>query len=299
MDSPTAAYSAGPEQQMEPHIRDHSFFYEGGDVGVLLIHGMTGTPVEMRYVGKGLHKAGFTVYGVQLAGHCGNEADLAKTGWRDWYRSVELGLVELRKRSRKVLVGGLSMGAVMALHLAARRPADVDGLLLYGTTLWYDGWTIPWYSFLWKPLIHTPIGRNYTFMEKHPYGIKDERLRKRVVQNMLSGNSADAGLAGMPSFSVRELWDLVAVVKKELPSISAPTLILHAREDDVSSVKNAYYVARRLSGPVDVCLLDDCYHMITVDRQRDEVVARSIEHIRRVAAHGSHGQPGLRIASSS
>ena len=291
---------AGAEDdRMDCQIRDHSFFYEGGDVGVLLIHGMTGTPVEMRHVGKGLAKAGFTVYGVQLAGHCGNEADLAKTGWKDWYASVEQGLTQLRERVRKVVVGGLSMGAVMALHLAARHPDEVDGLLLYGTTLWYDGWTIPWYSFLWKPLIHTPIGRNYTFMEKHPYGIKDERLRKRVVQNMLAGNSADAGLAGMPSFSVRELWKLVAVVKRELSSIYAPALILHAREDDVSSVKNAYYVARRLAGPVDVCLLDDCYHLITIDRQKDEVIARSIEHIRRIAAQGAHGVPGLRIASSS
>ncbi len=98
---------------------------------------------------------------------------------------------------------------------------------------------------------------------------------------------------------MRELWRLVAVTKKELHTIRAPTLLLHAREDDVSSTKNAYYVAKRLAGPVDVCLLDDCYHMITVDRQRDEVAARSIEHIRRIVTPEPVSQPGLRIVRSS
>ncbi|MDB5985064.1 MAG: alpha/beta hydrolase [Nevskia sp.] len=279
-------------------IKDHSFFLEGGDVGVLLIHGLTGTPVEMRYVGKGLHKAGFTVYGMQLPGHCGNQTDLSATCWKDWYAAVEHALEALRMRVKTVVVGGLSMGAVMALHLAAKQGEKVSGLLLYGTTLWYDGWSIPWYSFLWKPLINTPLGRNYTFMEKYPYGIKDERLRKRVVQNLLSGNSADAGLAGMPACGVRQLWQLVATVKKELPSIYAPALILHAREDDMSSVRNAYYVARHLAGPVDVSLLDDCYHMITVDRQRDEVVSRSIEFLRRISAQAT-AHSGLRVATAS
>ena len=280
-------------------IKDHSFFYEGGDVGVLLIHGLTGTPVEMRFIGKGLHKAGFTVYGVQLPGHCGDEADLLATSWQDWVAGVEQALDALRGKVRTVFVGGLSMGAILSLHLAAKHPDKVDGLLLYGPTLRYDGWTIPWYSFLLKLLINTPIGYNYRFMEKHPYGIKDERLRRRVVQNMLSGNSADAGLAGTPARAVREMWRLVAQVKKELPTIQTPALVLHAREDDVSSIGNAYYIARHLAGPVDVSLLDDSYHMITVDRQRDQVLARSIEHLQRWCAQAEPRSGNLRIAAVS
>lgn len=279
-------------------IKDHSFFYEGGEVGVLLIHGLTGTPVEVRYVGKALHKAGYTVYGVQLPGHCGNEADLLATGWQDWAAGVEAALARLRRQCRQVFVGGLSMGAVLSLHMAAKHPDQVDGLLLYGPTLWYDGWTIPRYAFLLKLLINTPIGRNYRFMEKPPYGIKDERLRRRVVHNMLSGNSADAGLAGTPAGALRELWRLVAVVKQQLHAIRQPTLILHAAEDDVSSVRNPQYIVRRLAGPVELRLLDDSYHMITVDRQRDEVVARSIEHLRRYA-QGAQQEHGPRVAAAS
>jgi carboxylesterase len=278
-------------------IKDHSFFYEGGEVGVLLIHGLTGTPVEVKYVGKALHKVGYTVYGVQLPGHCGNEADLLATGWQDWAAGVEAALARLRKQCSKVFVGGLSMGAVLSLHMAAKHPDQVDGLLLYGPTLWYDGWTIPWYSDLLKVLIYTPIGKRYRFMEKPPYGIKDERLRRRVVHNMLNGNSADAGLAGTPSGALHQFWRLVAVVKKQLRDIRQPALLLHASEDDVSSVRNSEYIAKRLAGPAQLSLLDDSYHMITVDRQRDEVVRLSIEHLRRYAPQQA-GDSTLKAAVS-
>ncbi|MDB5987810.1 MAG: putative esterase [Nevskia sp.] len=263
--------------------RDMSFFLPGNDIGILLIHGLTGTPVEMRYVGKGLARAGYTVYGAQLAGHCGTEQDLAATGWQDWADSALAALDHLRQHVSRVFVGGLSMGAIMALHLAAQRRDGVDGLLLYGPTLKYDGWTIPWYSFLLKFLIYTPFGKRYVFMEKPPYGIKDERLRKRVVQNMLSGNSADAGLAGLPSFCLQQMWALSQQVESELAQIQVPTLILHAREDDVASLKNPLKILQAVAGPAELVLMNDSYHMITVDRERDQVVARSIEHISRFA----------------
>src|SRR5579864_7827631 len=174
---------------------DNSFYYPGGRAGVLLIHGLTGTPTEMRFVGKGLAQAGFSVYGMQLAGHCGTEADLLATGWPDWYASVERAYEEFRRNVDIVFVGGLSMGAVLAMHLAARRPDALRGIALYSTTLWYDGWTIPWTRYLLPLLpiaVHLPFGRRGRFAESFPYGIKDERLRQRVVANMLGGASGEA-----------------------------------------------------------------------------------------------------------
>jgi carboxylesterase len=100
---------------------------------------------------------------------------------------------------------------------------------------------------------------------------------------MLSGNSADAGLAGMPAFSVRQMWALVDEVKQRLPSIKTPALVMHSIEDDVCSVKNAHYIRKRIGGTVDLRLLDDCYHMITVDQQRDVVVSSSIEFLQQQA----------------
>lgn len=68
-----------------------------------MIHGLTGTPNEMRIVGRGLNRAGFTVYAMQLAGHCGDEADLNKTTWQDWYKSVEEAAFKLQEQVDHIL----------------------------------------------------------------------------------------------------------------------------------------------------------------------------------------------------
>lgn len=259
---------------------DCSFFYPGGPVGVLLIHGLSGTPTEMKYVGKALAKAGYTVYGMQLVGHCGTEADLLRTGWRDWTASVDRAYERLRPEVDRVWIGGLSMGALLSLELAARRPDACAGLLLYSTTIFYDGWNINRFQYLLPLVLKLPVFRDwYRFDEEFPYGIKDERLRRRVVAQMQAGDSRAAGLPGLSAPSLRELRALIARVKKITPTVRTPALILHAAEDDITSVSNALFLQRKLAGPRRTVLLDDCYHMITVDRQRDLVVRLSADFI--------------------
>lgn len=273
-----------------------SFFYPGSRTGILLIHGLTGTPTEMKYVGKGLAQAGFTVYGMQLAGHCAGETELLATGWRDWYASVETAYEELRQKVDHVFVAGLSMGAVLALHLAAQRPEGLAGVALYSTTLWYDGWSVPWIgrlNFLFRFLLRLGIGRNRSFIEAPPYGIKDKRLRQRVAASMFGGDSEAAGLPGNPWRSLAELYDLVALVKAELRRIETPVLILHSDNDDVASDRNATYIERRLAGPVRKILLDDCYHMITVDKQRGEVVQQTAMFMTELTGPVAGAEPAV------
>src|SRR5690349_18829933 len=182
-------------------IKPSEFHLRGGRSGVLLIHGLTGTPTEMRFVGNGLNRAGFSVLGMQLAGHSGDENDLLATGWRDWYASVVEAATRLRAQVDHLFVAGLSMGAVLALKLAIDRPNDVDGLGLYGTTFFHDGWATPpigRLAFLLPLAVTLGIGRKNVSMENPPYGIKDERIRNRIVAAMMAGDSEAAGLAGFP-----------------------------------------------------------------------------------------------------
>lgn len=265
-------------------IADHSLHYPGDRTGFLLIHGLGGTPVELRVVARALHKAGHTVHCPQLAGHCGSEDDLLATTWLDWAASVEAALDRMRQTCDTVIVGGLSMGAVMAMHIAAKRPADVQGLALYAPTLWYDGWSIPWYAFLLKLLIDTPVGRRFRFVERHPFGIKDERIRAMIVHAMGRGESAEAGLLGTPSGALREMWRLIKQVRSIMGTITQPALIVHARHDDVAGLSNAIHIQRRLGGLVDTVVLDDSYHLVTIDRQRDVVIDRSLALAQRLAA---------------
>jgi len=267
-------------------IKKVDFHLPGGRNGVLLIHGLTGTPTEMRLVAKGLNRNGFTVHGMQLAGHCGDEADLLATGWHDWYRSVVEAAEKLRGEVDHLFVAGLSMGALLALKLAADHPDKVDGLGLYGTTFVYDGWTIPWIgklSFMLPLVCSLGFGHKAKFHECFPYGIKDERIRQRIAGSMLSGDSAAAGLPGNPWPSLAEFYRLSFRVRQQLKSVRTPCLVVHAKDDDVASLKNVRMVVRGVSGPVETVLLENSYHMITVDQERDQVIERSTRFFNEVA----------------
>ncbi|MEP6898957.1 MAG: alpha/beta fold hydrolase [Rhodanobacter sp.] len=268
-------------------IQQTDFFFEGGRSGVLLIHGLTGTPMEMRLLGKGLNNAGFTVHGMQLAGHCGDVEDLLATGWHDWYASVEKAADNLRGKVDHLFVGGLSMGALLALKLAAERPEQVAGVGVYGATFRYDGWSIPRMarlSFLLPLLKKLGIGRARSFMEQPPYGIRDERLRAQISTAMLGGDSAAAGLPGNPWYSLAEMHQLATNVRGLLPQVTAPCLVAHASDDDVASIKNAELVVREVNAPTELLLLKDSYHMITVDKERRILIEHSAAFFDRIVA---------------
>ena len=277
-------------------VPDRSIILPGNRIGVLLVHGLGGTPVELKSVAKGLNKAGFSVHCCQLAGHCGTEAELKASGWRDWVASVAAALERLREHCDIVVAGGLSMGALLALDLAHSQPGKVQGLLLFAPTLRHDGWAIPWYSFLLNVLIDTPIGRRWRFVESFPYGLKDERIRNVVLRAMKGGNSAEAGADGTPSQSVKQFWHLIARVKAALPEIATPALIVHARQDDISSLRrNAFVLQRRLAGLVETLVLDDSYHIVTLDKQRDILIERASAYVGWIAEHARKERHASRL----
>ncbi|WP_027014419.1 alpha/beta hydrolase [Comamonas composti] len=281
-------------------VTGHEFVLPGhghaARTGVLLVHGLTGTPAEMRVLAKGLNKQGFTVYAVQLAGHCGSMEDLLETRWTDWLTSVEQGLLRLAAQVEHVVVGGLSMGALLSLAVAEKHADKVSGVCALSTTFRYDGWSMPVYtrlSFLLPLFRALGIGRHSVFMEQPPYGIKDEALRARIVEQMLGGDSAAAGLPGNPWWSVVELRRLSAHVLARLDRLRAPCLVIHAKEDDISAVGNAHDIVRRATrARVELVLLDNCYHMITIDRERRTVIARVNEFVARIAGTAGTGTGG-------
>lgn len=113
-----------------PHLAGEPFLWEGSETAVLLSHGLTATPAEVRLLAENLHAAGYTVAAPLLAGHGTTPADLNHTTWQDWVWSVEQVYHELATRCEHVFVGGESTGAVIALYLASRYP-DMSGILNY------------------------------------------------------------------------------------------------------------------------------------------------------------------------
>lgn len=282
-----------PPPAFAPALHGAEFFFAGhgrhAHTGLLLVHGLTGTPAEMRPLGRTLAGHGFAVLGVQLAGHCAGTDELLATRWTDWAASVEHGARRLAAGVDRVLVIGLSMGAVLALELAARPEwaGRLAGVVALSTTFRHDGWAMPVYTrlaVLMRPLRALGIGRRRVFMEQPPYGIKDESLRARVVAQMHGGDSAAAGLPGNPWWSVVEMQALAAHVQRRLPAVQAPCLVLHAAHDDIASARNARRVCQRVGGPAELVLFHDSYHMLTIDRERREVSARIAEFCVRASA---------------
>jgi len=156
--------------------------------------------------------------------------------------------------------------------LAAQRPDSVQGLALFAPTLKLDGWGVPWYSKFFALVTQKWFANLIKFSERDPYGIKDPRIRALVTAAIQSGDSSQVGQLANPGGVMLEMRWLINTVKREIPGIKQPTLILHPREDDRASLANAFYLQRHLAGSVEVRVLEDCYHVITLDRQRHVVI---------------------------
>jgi carboxylesterase len=261
-----------------------TFKVGSGKVGVLLIHGLCGTPAEVRYVAMGLGRAGYTVHCPQLAGHGGTRADVLKTGWKDWYRSAENALTELRKECDTVIVGGLCLGSILGLHLAMNHPEKVQGVALFAPTLWINGWAMPWYTKLFNLVHFRWIANLMQFPDAETLGIKCPRVREFVRISLSSSNGSEMGSRGTPAAMVLEHRWMVKAAKKGLKNIQQPTLIIHAREDDHADLNNANYLQRELGGTVDMVVLEDSYHMVTIDKQRQVVVDQTRAFIDRIVS---------------
>jgi len=263
------------ETAINDQIPDRSQFIPGGRTGVLLIHGLGGTPIELRFIAQGLARAGHTVYCCQLAGHCGTPEELRRSTWQEWCASVAAAHDRLKQHCDIIFAGGLSMGGILALHLAQSRPEAVHGLLLLAPTLKLDGWSMPWYSRVLHYVRPTPIRLEFDLAEREPYGLKDERVRSLVVSSMQSGDSGEAGIFSTPMRSFANFNALVSAVKRDLGKVRQPALIVHPRQDDMASLKNAHYLETHLGGLVETLVLDDSYHMVTLDQQRHLVAERT------------------------
>lgn len=255
-------------------IKDQTSKLSGGKTGVLLIHGLCGTPAEMRFIAMGLARAGYTVHSPMLAGHGGSREDVSKTGWKDWLKSCEDALVELRKECDTVIVGGLCLGSILGLHLAANHPDKVQGVALFAPTLWLNGWAMPWYTRLLNLVTSRTVANLMVLPDTPTLGIKCPRVREFVIGALNSAHSG-AGTAGTPAGLVLELRWMVKAAQKLLKTIAQPTLIVHSREDDHADLSNAHYLQRELGGTVDMVVLDDSYHMITLDKQRHVVLEKT------------------------
>ena len=257
-------------------------FVQENDRAVLLFHGMTGSPFEMKKLGRALFDAGFDVYCYCLPGHGTSPVSIKTVRWEDWYQDSTGHYRDLTKKYKEVYLGGLCMGAVLALAIASEYK-DVKGILSLSTTLFLDGWTIPWYNFLMPIGLHTILRYYYSFPEREPYGLKNEVLRKKVAALQKKNTVA---LDNYPMSCIYELVKMSRVAQKNMYKVKAPVLLMHAKEDDLTSPKSAEFVYKNISSSIrEYIELENSYHLVVMDNERDFVFSKCIEFLNRISEY--------------
>ncbi len=268
----------------------NGFIERRGKVGVLMVHGLTGTPAEMKHFGKVIARKGLTVACPELAGHCASIQALKATNWRDWYRSVAAAFSALSQECDQVFVAGLSMGALLALLLAAEQGTRVSGIILLSTTFFYDGWNVPKLKrkLLLPLVIYSPLKHFLYWEETAPYGIKCERTRAMVAAVLSNKDARTADKIGYfktPATVILESVRLMTATRGCLAQVLSPTLIVHSTEDDMASLKNVRFVKEKIAANhVETFLVDDTYHVLTLDKRKDDIARRVAEFCRQQAA---------------
>ena len=236
------------------------FAADGSEVGVVLSHGFTGSPQSLRPWAEHLAAAGLTVRLPRLPGHGTRWQDLNDTRWPDWYGELERAFDDLRGRCRQVFGMGLSMGGTLVIRLAEQRPAEVAGLVLVNPSLGTERNDVKYAL----PLLHRVV--------PSLAGIGSD-IRKPGVTELAYERTP---LRAMHSLS--RLWPLVVA---DLGLVTAPVLLYRSRVDHVVEPMSGRLLRDGASSTeVSEVILEDSYHVATLDHDAPAIFAGSLDFVR-------------------
>jgi carboxylesterase len=255
--------------QIIPTAEPFFFLGDSSKPACLLIHGFTGTPKEMRWMGEFLNQQGYTCLGIRLAGHATNPEDMIRSRWTDWVASVEDGYQLLQGITDKVFLIGLSMGGVLALLMSTQLVPRVKGVIAMSTPSRlptdYPIWFIELISSVtrYRPKSKEPPGSGW--FDKAAY--KDHVA---YVNN--------------PVRSTAELKKLILEMRAALPEVNVPVLLMHSKDEKYISPDNIEDIYEQLVNTSDKTKLyiTGSGHVIPRDASRDQVFKAALEFIQRV-----------------
>ena len=243
--------------------------------GVFLIHGLGGTQYDLGSMHKRLKNAGLVTHSLTLPGHGTKPEDLAGVTAEDWIDAVVAKYREVRDQHPRLHLMGMCMGSLLAAVVAEREKHTKGNLVMLAPPVFIDGWATPWYRGL-RPLLYAVpgIGRTMKIEEEDPFGIKNEQLRAIVKAKFERGENFH--YRWVPLECIRQVDRLRGILMKGAKEIRCPTLVVHAREDELTSLRSANFLVEQIGGGrARMVVLEDSYHMICVDNDR-EIVAKNV-----------------------
>jgi carboxylesterase len=238
-----------------------AYWFEGNDVGCLLVHGFTGTPQNVRPLADYLARRGLAVAAPRMPGHGTTVADLDRTGPEDWLGAAEQALRELQERCSTVFVAGISMGGTITLELARRHP-DLAGIVVMAAPVQaLEGL---------EPLVNDP---NRPATVPAPWS----------AVGVLTEDIGVGGIAylEMPLGALERGMGLMSEVRQGLPEITVPTLLIYGEADQIVDKANGPFVLDNIgSGDKRLLALPDSSHEVTLDVDRERVMIEVFDFIR-------------------
>jgi len=263
--------------QVKPQRRlVEPFYFSGNRVGCLLIHGFSGSPSEMRFMGERLAKAGWTVFGILLSGHGTTPEQMAKTSWEDWTRDAEAGVRKLRKSCDTVIGIGLSMGGLLALHLATL--GLIDGIVTMNAPMVladrrtrYARLIRPFKTFVGKPKAHllepTPTRKSTTSATEMAPILERFVYEHIPVDGLISLNRG------------------IRQVRSKLSAITCPALLMQSGKDFTVNPVSVQIINKKIQhvNPI-VDYWENSGHILTLGREREEVALKVHEFLLKFIA---------------
>ncbi len=234
-----------------------------GDIGVLVLHGFTGSPASMRPLAEDLAARGYAVELPLLPGHGTHWKQLQTTTWQDLARETVRALEELRSRTRARVVVGLSNGGLVALRLAQTRADDLAGMVLVNPFLFSLDPRMKLLPILKSVLPSVP----------------------GVINDIAKPDMDEVGYDRVPLRSLASMAQLQRQVRAALPETTLPTLLFTSRQDHVVDPRNSEEIADRI-GATDFehVWLERSYHVATLDYDYPEILEGTLKFVERVAA---------------
>lgn len=244
-----------------PHLKGGPFYWQAGSTGILLCHGYTATTAEVRQLAPILHARGYTVAGPLLPGHGTQPEDANRYTWGDWVNMVKATYLQLSEHCQWVILGGESTGALLALLLAARYPT-VSGILCYSPAL------------------------------KLTYSRFDQlRLRllapfiKSIPKANINQNDIWQGYRVYPLRGAVQLLHLQRQVRRSLPRIYQPTLIVQGRLDESVSPQAPQIIHGEISSPIkELHWMEESTHCVILGEELDQIAEITLDFLDRILA---------------
>ena len=246
---------------INPQLEGNDFYWQAGSTGILLIHGFTATTAEVRLLAQILHQNGYTVSGPLLPGHGTVWQDANRCRWEDWVQCVEDKFHELSTHCQRVVVGGESLGGLLALFLASEYP-QIEGVLSYASALR----TSPFFLRVISNFLPTFI----PYLKKHP-GEPTE------------SDQHWQGYPVYPSKASAQLLRFQSEVQRRLPAVCQPILIVQGRLDGAVYPEVPSLIAQRVSAEIkEVHWMENSHHCVIIDNEWQAVSKLTLDFLSRL-----------------